>query len=114
MRSQSTLQLKLCSQPSGRCLAGSTPVVLGSPEEFLTFTDPGFSKALVGFRLVPRGAETLLTTETRFVATDEATRRLMSRYWRVIRPASNLIRAEWLRAIRRRALSRPEEAPEST
>jgi hypothetical protein len=95
-------------------LAGNTPVVLGSPEEFLTFTDPGFAKAVVGFRLDPRGAEILLTTETRFVATDEATRRLMSRYWRVIRPASNLIRAEWLRAIRRRALSRPEEAPEST
>jgi hypothetical protein len=85
-------------------LAGNVPVVFGSPEEFLTFTEPGFTKAVVGFRLDPRGAEILLTTETRFVATDETTQRLMSRYWRIIRPASNLIRTEWLRAIRRRAL----------
>jgi hypothetical protein len=95
-------------------LAGNEPVVFGSPEEFLTFTEPGFAKAVVGFRLDPRGAEILLTTETRFVATDEATHRLMSRYWRIIRPGSNRIRTEWLRAIRRRALRRPKGTPEST
>ena len=95
-------------------LAGNEPVVFGSPEEFLTFTEPGFAKAVVGFRLDPRGAEILLTTETRFVATDEATQRLMSRYWRIIRPGSNRIRTEWLRAIRRRALRRPKATPEST
>ncbi len=91
-------------------LAGNEPVVFSSPEEFLAFTEPGFAKAVVGFRLDPRGAEILLTTETRFVATDEATRRLMSRYWRIIRPGSNLIRTQWLRAIRRRA-SLPESDP---
>jgi len=94
-------------------LAGNEPVVFGSPEEFLTFSEPGFAKAVVGFRLDQRGAEVLLTTETRFVATDEATRRLMSRYWRLIRPGSNLIRTEWLRAIRRRALRAPKATPES-
>jgi hypothetical protein len=93
-------------------LAGNEPVIFGSPGEFLTFTDPGFAKAVVGFHLDPRGAATLLTTETRFVATDEATRRLMSRYWRIIRTGSNLIRAEWLRAIRRRALRAREATPE--
>jgi hypothetical protein len=95
-------------------LAGNQPVVFGSPEEFLAFTEPGFAKAVVGFRLDPGGAEILLTTETRFVATDEATRRLMSRYWRIIQPGSNLIRTEWLRAIRRRALRRPNATPGST
>jgi hypothetical protein len=95
-------------------LAGNEPVLSGSPEEFLTFTEPGFAKAVVEFRLDPRGAEVLLTTETRFVATDEATHRLMSRYWRIIRPASNLIRTEWLRAIRRGALRSPKGTPEST
>jgi hypothetical protein len=95
-------------------LAGNEPVLFGSPEEFLTFTEPGFAKAVVGFRLDPRGAQTLLTTETRFVATDEATHRLMSRYWRIIRPGSNLIRTQWLRAIRRRALRHPKATPEST
>ena len=95
-------------------LAGNEPVVFGTPAEFLTFTEPGFAKAVVGFHVYPRGAEVLLTTETRFVATDEATHRLMSRYWQLIRPGSNLIRTEWLRAIRRRALRRPKATPEST
>src|SRR3954463_7432427 len=95
-------------------LAGNEPVVFGSPEEFLTFTEPGFAKAGLGFRLDPRGAAILLTTETRFVATDEGTQRLMSRYWRIIRPASNRIRTEWLRAIRTRALRRPSATLEST
>src|SRR3954451_16235704 len=95
-------------------LAGNEPVRFGAPEESLTFAEPGFAKAVVAFRLDPRGAEVLLTTETRFVATDEATQRLMSRYWRIIRPGSNRIRTEWLRAIRRRALRRPNATPEST
>jgi len=95
-------------------LAGNEPVLFGSPEEFLTFTEPGFAKAVVGFRLDPRGAQTLLTTETRFVATDEATHRLMSRYWRIIRPGRSLIRTQWLRAIRRRALRHPKATPAST
>jgi hypothetical protein len=95
-------------------LAGNEPVAFGSPEEFLTFTEPGFVKAVVGFRLDPRGAAILLTTETRFIATDEATRRLMSRYWRIIRPASNRIRTEWLRAIRTRALRHPKATRAST
>lgn len=94
-------------------LVGNEPVVFGSPEEFLIFDDPGFAKAVVGFRLDPRGAGVLLRTETRFVATDEATHRLMSRYWRIIRPGSNLIRTQWLRAIRTRALHRPNATPES-
>jgi hypothetical protein len=94
-------------------LAGNEPVVFGSPEEFLTFREAGFVKAVVGFRLDPRGAEILLTTETRFAATDEATQRLMCRYWRIIQPGSNLIRREWLRAIRRRALRSSGATPES-
>src|SRR4051794_9779393 len=32
-------------------LAGNEPVVFGSPEEFLTFTELGFAKAVVWFRL---------------------------------------------------------------
>lgn len=95
-------------------LAGNEPVAFGSPEEFLAFTKAGFAKAVVGFRLDPEGGEILVTTETRFVATDDATRRLMRHYWRIIRPGSNLIRTEWLRAIRRRALRAPAATPEST
>jgi hypothetical protein len=88
------------SRETARAAVLREPVLFGSREEFLTFTEPGFAKAVVGFRLDPRGAQTLLTTETRFVATDEATHRLMSRYWGIIRPGSSLIRTQWLRAIR--------------
>jgi hypothetical protein len=95
-------------------LACNEPVVFGSPEEFLTFAEPGFAKAVVGFRLDPRGAGILLTIGTRFVATDEVTLRLMSRYRRNIRPGSNRMRTEWLRASRRRALRRPKGTPDST
>jgi hypothetical protein len=95
-------------------VGGNQPVVFRSAEEFVAFGEPGFAKAVVGFRLDPGGAGILLTTETRFVATDERTRRSMNRYWRLIRPGSNLIRREWLRAIRRRALRTRETPAEST
>ena len=96
-------------------IGGNQPVVFHTAGEFVAFVEPGFAKAVVGFRL-DRGdaGGVLLTTETRFVATDEGTRRSMDRYWRLIRPGSNLIRREWLRAIRRRAVRRPETPAEST
>ena len=89
------------------------PAPLCSPDEFLPFADPGVAKAVVGFRLDPIGAGILLTTETRFVATDDATDRLMRRYWRIIRPGSNLIRTEWLRAIRSRARRAGNATPQA-
>lgn len=95
-------------------LAGNQPVYFGSAEEFVAFGEPGFAKAVVAFRLDPSGAGTHLATETRFAATDERTCRLMKRYWRFIQPSSNLIRREWLRAIRTRALRPRETTPEST
>ena len=49
------------------------------------------------------GGWTLLSTETRVLALDEATRRGMARYWRLIVPGSGMLRREWLAGIRRRA-----------
>jgi hypothetical protein len=86
-------------------LGGNQPVAFDSAEEFVVFAEPGFARAVVGFRLDPGETRVVLTTETRFAATDEKTRASMSRYWQVIRPGSDLIRREWLRAIRRRARS---------
>jgi hypothetical protein len=73
------------------------------PSEFATFEEPGYVKAAFSFELEPRGERTLLTTETRVLATDEAARRSFGRYWRLIHPGSAAIRIAWLRAIRRRA-----------
>jgi hypothetical protein len=44
---------------------------------------------------------TLLSTETRVAAADEAARRAFARYWRVVGPFSGVIRRRWLRAAAR-------------
>jgi hypothetical protein len=73
------------------------------PEEFVAFAEPGFVKAAMNFGFDPAGAGTRVTTETRVLATDAASRRSFRRYWLVIRPGSGLIRRAWLRAAARRA-----------
>jgi hypothetical protein len=57
------------------------------------------ANAVVDFRSVPGR----LTTETRVHVGDSRSRRKFSRYWRVIRPFSGLIRISVLRAAKRRA-----------
>jgi hypothetical protein len=68
----------------------------------------GFAFAAMNFRLEDcAGGKTpctLLTTETRVYATDDASRRRFARYWRVIYPGSSFIRRMWLRAVRRKSL----------
>lgn len=44
-------------------------------------------------------------TETRVVALDEYSRRIMGRYWRLIVPGSGLLRRQWLNGIKKRAES---------
>jgi hypothetical protein len=75
-----------------------------SAEEFEGFAEPGYAKAAFNFlvRPAPDGG-TLLSTETRVLATDPAARRSFCRYWRLIRPGSGAIRRGWLRGIARRA-----------
>jgi len=55
--------------------------------------------AVIDFR-AERGS---LTTETRVHVSDPASRRKFTRYWRVVRPFSGLIRKRVLRAAKRRA-----------
>jgi hypothetical protein len=80
------------------------------PSEFADFDEPGYAKGVIAFEVEPRGDHTLLTTETRVLATDERARRSFRRYWRLVQPGSAAIRMAWLRAIRRRAerAARPE------
>lgn len=73
------------------------------PSGFGAFDEPGYAKAAFSFELERRGDRTLLTTETRVLATDERSRRRFRRYWRLVHPGSAAIRIAWLRAIRRRA-----------
>ena len=81
-----------------------------SPEAFRDLEAPGYAKASMNFAVRALGDGTsLLTTETRVAATDDATRHRFAAYWRLIYPGSALIRVNWLAAIARRAET-PEPA----
>jgi hypothetical protein len=81
------------------------------PAEFEGFAEPGYAKAAFDFSTRPDGAgRTILSTETRVLATDEHARRCFRRYWRLIHPGSAAIRIAWLRAIRGRAESGAQAA----
>ena len=84
-------------------LTGGTGAGVSSAEDWREFSAPGYVKAVMNFRAEPAEGGALLRTETRVLATDEASRRVFGRYWRVIRPGSGLIRRSWLRAAARRA-----------
>ncbi len=71
-----------------------------SPDaDFRRFGGPGYAKMALSFRY--EGGT--LSTETRVLLTDPASRRAFRRYWLLVRPFSGLIRHGWLRAARRRA-----------
>jgi hypothetical protein len=102
--------VRLCERPDilvyggvGRFWTPSGGLRRIEPSGFRDFAEPGYAKAAFSFELERRGDLTLLTTETRVLATDEAARRSFRRYWWLIRPGSGAIRIAWLRAIRRRA-----------
>src|SRR5256714_14214723 len=69
------------------------------------WSQPGWIKAGMEFRLEPVPAGTLLSTETRVLATDPKTRRAFAAYWHVIRPGSSAIRREVLKVVARHAES---------
>jgi hypothetical protein len=85
-----------------------------SAESFAVFAEPGWAKGAFNFRVVREGDHTLLSTETRVLATDAGARRSFRHYWRLIYPGSVLIRIAWLRAIKRSAeRSQPANASRS-
>ncbi|GLZ32183.1 hypothetical protein Lesp02_43710 [Lentzea sp. NBRC 105346] len=83
--------------PAGSVPLGDTPVE--AADRFRAVSGPGHYKVAFNFSL----ADGTVRTETRVLTTDDDTRRRFSLYWLLIRLPSGLIRAEWLRAARRRA-----------
>jgi hypothetical protein len=75
-------------------------------EELQRWIRPGWVKAAMDFRLTPRGNGTELSSETRVLATDPATRRRFAAYWRFVRPGSTAIRWEVLTAVQLKAEGR--------
>jgi hypothetical protein len=84
--------------------AGNRPVTVPTRDEFLSFSEPGYAKAVMAFLVRPEGDGSRLVTETRIVGTSPDATRAFLRYWRLIRPGSGAIRRSWLAAIRRRAV----------
>jgi hypothetical protein len=70
-----------------------------TPEDFAAYSEPGWSKVAMNFRLDAAKGGTELTTETRVVSTDAATKRAFSGYWLLVRIGSGMIRRDILRAV---------------
>lgn len=76
--------------------------------QFSTWSDPGWIKVAMQFRLtdLDGGQKTLLTTETRIASTDDRTAHVFAPYWWAIRAGSVLIRREVVAKVRKRAEGR--------
>ena len=83
--------------------SANAPVPLRDAQAFTQHEGPGTAKVAFSLEVVERDGATLLTTETRILGTDPASRRVFGRYWLIIRGPSGLIRRSWLAAIDRRA-----------
>jgi hypothetical protein len=73
-------------------------------EEFISFNNPDFVKAVWNFKIIPLdGNQLQLETETRIFCPDPNVRKKFARYWFLIKPFSGLIRIEMLKIIKRKA-----------
>lgn len=79
--------------------SGNLPVHV-DPRAFVAFSDAGYAKAALDFRVEPHPHGCVLSTETRVRCTDAASRRKFERYWLLIGPFSALIRRLWLAELR--------------
>jgi len=84
------------------------PLKPRSLEECASYREPGAIKVAFNFKAGDAGQGwSVVSTETRVLATDDVTSRGMGRYWRLIVPGSGLLRRQWLAGIKRRAESEP-------
>jgi len=73
-----------------------------SEEMFQGPVQPGFARGVWNFAVQEAGKErTVLSTETRVVCGDAASRLKFRAYWTVVRPFSGLIRVIMLRAVKK-------------
>lgn len=71
---------------------------------FQSFDEQGYAKAVWNFSLDPLGENaTRLTTETRVICLDAASRRSFKFYWSFVKPFSSIVRKEALRSIKQAA-----------
>ncbi len=82
-------------------------------DSFADAVSPGLARAVWNFSIRESGGETILSTETRVVCGDRASRRKFRVYWFFVRPFSGLIRRIMLRIVRQTSVCRspPKEVP---
>jgi hypothetical protein len=98
-------ELVMCG---GANVRAKRPLAVRTFEECADYREPGAIKVAFNFNVEDVGGGwSTITTETRVVATDDSTRRGMTRYWRLIVPGSGLLRRQWLEGIRKRAENMP-------
>lgn len=78
------------------------------PEDFSDFNQPGYVKIVWNFAVTPASTGSRVTTVTLVTATNDAARRRFRRYWRLVGPASGVVRRRALALIARSATSGPE------
>ena len=88
-----------------RLTGGERPPVLDAAG-VREWSEPGWVKVGMEFRLTPAVGGTRLSCETRVVATDPGTRRRFGLYWLAVQPGSSAIRWELLTAVALRAEAR--------
>ena len=94
---------KLVIGAVGRFWRPDSGLIRVAPDEFRSWHEPGFAKAVMSFSVQEHGGGSLLLTETRVACTDDSARRKFSLYWRVIGPFSGLIRRLMLAEVKRAA-----------
>jgi hypothetical protein len=87
-----------------RLLGGPAPPRLDAAA-LRAWAQPGWIKVAMEFRLEPAPPGTVLSTQTRVLATDPSSGRAFAAYWLVIRAGSGAIRREVLRVVAQRAES---------
>lgn len=81
---------------------GGEPDKAVTAASFVSFAEPGFAKLAESTTVSPYGAHAcILALERRVATTDEESRRLFRRYWRVTGPFIRLIRPSVMRALDR-------------
>ena len=75
------------------------------------WSEPGWVKVAMEFRLTPARGGTRLSSETRVLATDAEARRRFGLYWLVVGPGSSATRWEVLTAVALKAEQRSRSGP---
>ena len=88
-----------------RLAGGEEPPKLDA-DGLRNWSEPGWVKAAMDFRVTPVGNGTELSSETRVVSTDDVSRCRFAFYWLFVQPGSTAIRWEVLTAVALKAEAR--------